>query len=52
MEGIREDQERRAEYLLERRRELEEARNADCAPSFKRKGLLERGEGRRYRDVA
>ena len=31
MESIRQDQERRAEYLLERRRELEEERNADCA---------------------
>eukprot|EP00435_Cladocopium_sp_Y103_P066649 s462_g28.t4 len=30
MENIRQEQEKKAEYLLERRRELEEERNADC----------------------
>lgn len=30
MESIRQEQEKKAEYLLERRRELEEERNADC----------------------
>lgn len=30
MESIRQEQEKKAEYLLERRRELEEERSADC----------------------
>ena len=30
MDNIRQEQEKKAEYLLERRRELEEERNADC----------------------
>lgn len=30
MESIRQEQEKKAEYLLERRRELEEERNASC----------------------